>query len=243
VLTIEEDGVIMFSLRSALSTRQLPRNYTLDMGIVVLCGHRPTSITVLKNSPCPESFIVHFKSLVPLNDSTKQFIATQFTAMQRLYAEGGVASVRGTTEDLSGNAALQHLQNLKVGQCVLGQPTNDQNNLFVNRDNVGDKEVVVYVVSTLIGGAGNVVGCATHPDGQPGAAVIQIGANWLVAHEVGHVLGLSHVCEVPPTPGVPCVAANSDSLMFPTVGWTNVPPDLSDPEYSTMVNSDITNAC
>jgi hypothetical protein len=219
------------------------------MGIVVLCGRRPASITRLRSSPCPESVFVHFKSLLAIDKNVTQFIGTQFVAMQRLFAEGNVAVFPGTTEDLSGNVALQPLKNLTVGQCLLGQPTQDQKTLFANRNNVGTNEVVVYIVATLIGGAGNFLGCATHPDGQPGAALVQSSATWLVAHEVGHVLGLTHVCEFPttanPAPAVACVAGSgqSDSLMFPTVAWTNTPPDLTEAEYATMVNSDLTNPC
>lgn len=239
----------MFSLRDTLAKRQLPAGYNISMGIVVLCGRRPASITVLRNSPCPESVVVHFKSLLPINNNINQFIDTQFIAMQRLFAEGGVAVLRGTIEDLSPNPALQPLQNLNVGQCLLGQPTQDHNTLFANRNNVGNNELVIYIVATLIGGAGNFLGCATHPNGQPGAAVVQSNARWLVAHEVGHVLELRHVCEFPtaanPTPAVACVAGSgqSDSLMFPNVGWTNVPPDLAAAENSTMRNSNLTNPC
>lgn len=239
-----------FSLRDTLANRQLPPGYDVSMGVVVLLGRRPASITRLRTSPCPQSVVVHFKSLLPINNALNQFIRTQFIAMQRLFAEGDVAVLLGTTEDLSGNMALQPLQNLNVGQCLLGQTTQDQNDLFANRNNVGNDELVVYIVQTLVGGAGNFLGCASHPNGQPGAAVIQAAnADWLVAHEVGHVLGLRHVCEFPtaanPTPAVACVAGSgqSDSLMFPNVGWTNVPPDLSTAENSTMINSNLTNPC
>ncbi len=168
--------------------------------------------------------------------------------MQRLFAEGGIAVLPGTTEDLSGNPALQPLQSLDVGQCG-GTPTAEQTTLFTNRNNVSNNELVVYIVANLIdasGAAGNFLGCATHPSGQPGAAVVQSNARWLVAHEVGHVLGLAHVCEVPdpppnPPPPVPCGAGHSDSLMFPNVGWTNQPPDLAAAEYTTMLNSGLSN--
>jgi hypothetical protein len=225
------------------------------MGIVALCGSRPASITRLRDSPCPQSVFVHFKSLLAINNNINQFMNTQFIAMQRLFAEGDVAVFRGTTEDLSGNPALQPLLNLNVGRCLLGQPTQDQNTLFANRNNVGNNELVVYIVQTLNGvnAAGmptNPVGCATHPNGQPGAAVVQSNASWLVAHEVGHVLGLGgHVCEFPtaanPNPAVACVAGSgqSDSLMFPRVSWTNVPPDLTAAENSTMRNSNLTRPC
>jgi hypothetical protein len=172
---------------------------------------------------------VHFKSLLALNAAINAFINTQFTAMQTLFAQGDLIVIRGTTEDLSGNVALQPLLNLNVGQCRLGQPTADHNALFANRNNVGKNELVVYIVSTLIGGAGNFVGCATSPKGKPGAAVIQANANWLVAHEIGHVLGLRHVSTT--------VATNSDFLMWPNTSWTNVPPDLAPSEFTTMRKS------
>jgi hypothetical protein len=182
--------------------------------------------------------IIHFKSLLPITTTVNTFIDNQFAAMAQLFATVGINAFRGTTEDLSGNVNLQPLQNLNVGPCLLGQPTQDQNDLFANRNNVGDNEIVIYIVSTLIGGTGNFLGCATHPDGQPGAAVVQDPAQWLTAHEVGHVLDLRHVCQMPN-----CLPGQSDSLMFPNVGWTNVPPDLSASEESIMRDSNLTNPC
>jgi hypothetical protein len=185
--------------------------------------------------------IVHFKSLLPINNAAiNSFMNAQFIAMQRLFAKGGLTILRATTEDLSGNPALQLLQNLNVGRCIRGQPTPNQKTLFNNRNNVGDNELVVYIASTLIGGAGNFVGCATFPSGQPGVVVVQVSQSWLVAHEVGHALGLRHICEFPPTlAAVACVVGSrqSDNLMFPTVRWTNVPPDLAAAEYTAMINS------
>lgn len=174
---------------------------------------------------------VHFKSLLQLTQARLDYLTDQYAAMEALYAGGGnIAVMRGTTEDLSGDATLTALQNLNVGTCVSGSTTTDQNTLFGHRNNAGSNDVVVYLVSTLIGGAGNFVGCAAHPSGQPGCAVVQVGASWLTAHEVGHVLGLSHV-------------SNTDRLMNPTIGWTNLPPDLIDSEYQTMLGSSLTTAC
>jgi hypothetical protein len=214
-------------------------------GKLTLARNQLTQARARRAAEC-KRVIVHFKSLLPINnDAINLFINTQFIAMQRLFAKGGLAILRGTTEDLSGNPALQLLQNLDVGQCR-GTPTAEQTTLFANRNNVGNNELVVYIVANLIdasGTAGNFLGCATHPTGQPGAAVVQNPAGWLVAHEVGHVLRLRHVCEVvspgTPPPPVPCAAGHSDSLMFPNVGWTNVPPDLAASEYTTMINSSL----
>jgi len=239
----------MFSLRDTLKNRKLPPGYNVTMGIVVLIGRRPASITQLRNSPCPESAFVHFKSLIPLNNNINQFIDRQFIAMQRLFAEGNVAMLRGTSENLSGNPVLQPLQNLDVGTCRRGETTQEQRDLFANRNNVGNNQLVVYIVLTIVGVVTNPIGCATHPNGQPGAAVVVAADNWLVAHEVGHVLGLRHVCEFPtaanPTRAVACIVGSgqSDSLMFPRSPATNVPPDLSATEYSTMQNSPFTNPC
>src|SRR5205807_1725873 len=120
---------------------------------------------------------------------------------------------------------------LNVGACVLGATTNDQNTLFQNRNNAGANDIVVYLASTLIGGAGNFVGCASFPSGRPGCAIVQVNAaRWLTAHEVGHVLGLSHV-------------SNTDRLMNPTIGWTNLPPDLVQSEFQTMLDSSLSVPC
>lgn len=226
----------MFSLRDTLLNRitnkTLPSAYTINMGVGVLLGRGPVSITSLLNSPSPESVVIHFKSLLAINNNINQFFDSQFLAMQRLYSEGGIAALRGTTEDLSGNAALATLVVLEVGTCPFsGTLTTEQRDLYANRNNVAANEVVVYLVQSMvnIGAATNFLGCATQQIGLgPGAAVIQNAAQWLVAHEVGHLLSLQHVLGV------------SDNLMFPNVGWTNPPPDLTDSQYTSMVNSGLT---
>jgi hypothetical protein len=228
----------MFSLKDTLASRKLPPGYSINMGIRVLCGRPPVSITTLRNSSCPESVIIHFKSLLSISQAITNFFNKQFTAMQRLFAEGGVAVLRGTTEDLSGNQSLAGLLALDVGSCVAGTLTQDQKDLYANRNNVGTNEIVVYLVQSMVNGsaATNFVGCAAQQSGQgPGAAVIQVNADWLVSHEVGHVLGLSHVSTTPTT--------NSDFLMWPNVSWTNVPPDLAASEYTTMVSNSLTKPC
>ena len=190
---------------------------------------------------------LHFKSLLPVTPAISQFMDTQFTELQKLYATVHIDARRGTTEDLSADPILSSLIALDVGRCRLGQPTQEQRDLFSHRNGAGGNDLVVYVVQTLVSTTNsNFVGCATHPDGQPGAAVVQNSAGWLTAHEVGHVLGLRHVCEFPspqnPSPNVACVAGSnqSDRLMFPNVQWTHPPPDIASAEATTMLASGLT---
>jgi hypothetical protein len=72
-------------------------------------------------------------------------------------------------------------------------------------------------------------GCAAHPAGKPGAAVVQTATQWTFGHEVGHVLGLFHVNK-------------NDRLMTGngTANITNPPPDLVAAEMTTMTNSALT---
>jgi Hemopexin/Matrixin len=175
-----------------------------------------------------EFVVVHFKSLLPVDSTLRGYIDTQFTAMQRLFAPLRIDVRRGTTEDLSGDDDLADLLALDVGPCLLGQPTDEHVELFSNRNNAADDDLVVYVVDTLEGGSGNFVGCATHPDDQPGAAIADnISGSWLTAHEVGHVLGLRH-------------STDQDDLMWKRIDWTNPPPDLSSGEAGTMRGSNLT---
>jgi hypothetical protein len=177
--------------------------------------------------------VVHFKTLLALTAGIQTYLDRQFAAMDELYIDGRVNVTLGTTEDLSGDKTLSTLLDLDVGTCVMGSTTSEQNSLMGHRNNVGSKDVVVYLVSSLTGGSSNFVGCASHPGDQPACAIVQVaGADWLAAHEVGHVLGLRHVGSTP--------ATNSDFLMWPNISWTHLPPDLSSGEYQTMRNSDLT---
>jgi len=182
--------------------------------------------------PGSQRITIHFKSLLQLTQARLNYLADQYAAMEELYAGGGnIATFRGTTEDLSGNAALTALSDLNVGSCLLGSTTTDQNTLFQQRNNAGANDIVVYLCNSLIGGAGNFVGCASHPASQPGCAIVEVdAARWLTSHEVGHVLGLLHV-------------SNTDRLMNPTIGWTNLPPDLVQSEFQTMLDSSLSIPC
>jgi hypothetical protein len=170
---------------------------------------------------------IHFKTVVARTAAINTFIANQFTDMDELFISGRVNVIMGTIEDLSADTTLSAVLDLDVGNCTLGNPTAEHNTLFARRNNVAANELVVYIVRTLVGGAGNFLGCATHPNNQPGCAIVQSAARWLTAHEIGHVFGLRHI-------------SNADRLMNPNVGWTNVPPDLIDSEYTTMRDSNLT---
>jgi hypothetical protein len=176
-----------------------------------------------------EFILIHFKSLLVITSQIQAFMTAQFNALQQLYAVSGIEARRGTTEDLSNNTDLSNLLALDVGNCFIGQPTGEIAALFANRNNVGRDDLVVYVVQTLVGTL-NFLGCAAHPDDQPGAAIMPTNAAWLAAHEVGHVLGLQHVPNMPLT--------NSDFLMWQNVlTWSNPPPNISSGEASTMIAS------
>jgi hypothetical protein len=59
--------------------------------------------------------------------------------------------------------------------------------------------------------------------------------DWLLAHEVGHVLDLDHV-DLPHSKG-------RNFLMWKSVAWINVPPDISSGEAARMLQSGLTNPC
>lgn len=186
--------------------------------------------------PCFEHVVIHYKTLVARTAAIDTFMDRQYKSMEDLFANYGVATYRGTTEDLSGDAALAGVIDLDVGPCNMGQPTAEHNTLYARRNGAQATDIVVYVVRSLTNGTGatNFLGCATHPNNLPGCAVVQANAQWLLAHEVGHVLGLRHWPNPP--------ATNSQYLMFPNVGWTDVPPDMVQTEAVTMLNSTLTRA-
>jgi hypothetical protein len=194
---------------------------------------------------------LHWKSLLPIDTTINTFIDQQTQAIGDLYATSSLTVVRGTTEDLSSNTNLSTLVSLDVGTCTMGSPSDEQKALANNRNNVGSGELVAYIVQNLIGGGGNLIGCASLPSDKPGVAVVPVtNAPWLTSHEVGHVLGLRHVCTFPstsnPNPNPKCVFGGplNDRLMFPVVdNFTNPPPDINSTEEATMLSSSLVKQC
>ncbi len=137
---------------------------------------------------------VHFKILpgyTPKNAS----IATMFDNMKKLYGAAGFLVELASTENLAVTPNLDGNDAIDVGDCREGTVTAEQQQLFSNRNNVKDNEIVVYFVRATSPDALN--GCAAHPAGRPGAVVAEIASQWTLAHEVGHVLSLNHVTGEP----------------------------------------------
>jgi hypothetical protein len=118
-------------------------------------------------------------------------IATMLTSMQDIYGTAGIGVVVGSREDLTGTNIVTSLRDLDVvPTCPSGQLTNEQKQLFNNRDNVGEFDVVAHFVRTT---SPPLNGCASHPEAVFGAVVTQVASVWTLAHEIGHVMGLEHI--------------------------------------------------
>jgi VCBS repeat protein len=149
-------------------------------------------------------------------------IDRMFVAMQQVYESVGIRVHRVSTETLN----LPTLNDVDVGSCTMGSVTTEQSQLFGNRNNAWGSDVVVYFVRSTVPVFN---GCAAFPAGRPGAVVAQIASIWTMGHEIGHVLGLSHVND-------------NNRLMTGngTANITNPPPDLISTEVNTMRASALT---
>jgi hypothetical protein len=167
---------------------------------------------------------LHLKVLTTPNVA----IDTMVTSMREVYSSVGIRVEHVSTEtlNLAANPALQLLNIVDIGECVRGQTTQEQRDLFANRNNVGTNDVTVYFVLATNPPTN---GCAAHPSGRPGAVVTRGATQWTLAHEVGHVLGLFHVFD-------------NNRLMTGngTSNITNPPPDIIATESTTMDNSVLT---
>jgi hypothetical protein len=149
-------------------------------------------------------------------------LTTVLQNMREVYATVNIDVEWATEETLN----LPALNVVDVGQCILGQTTSEQDQLFNNRNFVGANDIVVYFVLATDPPFN---GCATHPPGRPGAVVAQPATQWTFAHEIGHVLDLFHVND-------------NNRLMTGngTANITNPPPDVVASEGATMQASPLT---
>ncbi|MFN2589068.1 MAG: hypothetical protein ABR613_13260 [Actinomycetota bacterium] len=174
----------------------------------------------------PTCIGIHVKILTNPNVS----IDTMFARMREVYATAGITVNRLTDENLN----LPLLDDLDVGGCEMGETTDEQDDLFANRNNVGANQLVVYFVRST---KRPLNGCAAHPAGRPGAVVTRFASRFTLGHEIGHVLGLPH-CDTDDN----CLL---DRLMTGcgTSNITNPPPDLVAAEVGVMQGSSLTVPC
>ncbi|WP_321475940.1 hypothetical protein [uncultured Paludibaculum sp.] len=167
-------------------------------------------------------------------------IQTMLTSMQDVYGTAGIGVVVASREDLTGANILTSLRDLDVvPNCPGGQLTGEQIQLFNNRDNVGEFDVVAHFVRST---SPVLNGCASHPNDLFGAAITQIASVWTMAHEIGHVLGLSHIDgENTNCPdGIPnCCSTPNFSRLMTGCSTSNIvgTPILAQSEIDTLRNS------
>ncbi len=150
-------------------------------------------------------------------------VETMVTRMREVFARVGIGVHWVSTETLDG---LNDLNDLDIGRCVLGATTDEQDELFEERDDARDEDVVIYFVRSTVPPSN---GCASHPEGIPAGVVARGATQWTLGHEVGHILGLRHVND-------------NDRLMTGngTGNITNPPPELVASELATMLTSPYT---
>jgi hypothetical protein len=137
------------------------------------------------------------------------------------------ASVGFTIEEAAPRQSLSvpaDLQDLDASGCRTSDLTGEQHELFTYRDGLGPRDIAVYIVRDVVEANDQLGGCATHPEGVP-ACALEVGkSGTLLAHEMGHVLGLSH-------------SDDRNNVMWKKGGWTNPPADLTLAQALTVQDS------
>lgn len=182
-----------------------------------------------KPKPAPEGELcvnLHAKILVPPSQS----VANQVTATNGVFRSGRVTIHLASVETLN----LPQFEDLDVGACVSGSVTGEQNTLFTQfRANAGPRDICAYWVRSMTSNTGTTIGCAAHPAGVPALALMGTHATlWVLAHEIGHVLGLSHVDP-----------SDSNNLMRPVDSFSNPPPVLNAAQIDAMRWSELLFRC
>src|SRR6266498_2812398 len=138
----------------------------------------------------PDCIRVRFKIVLnpdPQITNLSMPIADMVASANEVYATVGLQIQRLLPDE---NLNLPSMNVVKTGGCFSGITTQQQKQLFQNRNSVGPKDIVVYCVFATIPPGG---GCASFPAGFPGAVITHCATQWTLGHEIGHVLGLGHV--------------------------------------------------
>lgn len=224
---------VAFAIETRGEGQQIPGDAARSRRVEV---HLPPIVKPPARRGCPPQtsrIRLHLKILVP---PTRHSIATMINAMRQVYGPAGfrveVASrerLRLPTLEVLDVACPDLTKRCQTMPCANTNLNAEHVSLYTHRNNVRTNEIVVYFVRRTVPGLN---GICDHPPGRPGVVVTARASRWTLAHEVGHVLGLSHV-------------SNNDRLMTDggTDNITNPPPDLIRSEIQTMDRSSLTIPC
>lgn len=143
-------------------------------------------------------------------------------AVQQLFSANGLEITCSGGSDAALSSPL--LESVSVNECTLA-PIGDHRRLFDLGGTISSPDqIVIFVVRRIVDG-GLFSGCAAHPPNIPGVVLTEAAAEgtitangcWVLAHELGHVLGLSHA---PASGSLMCDPATSISATMPVLSMS-----------------------
>jgi hypothetical protein len=163
---------------------------------------------------------------IKIIDGASPNISRDIDKANEIYSQCGI-EIRVDSQETND---VPELLDLDQPSCFSGQtPTDEEDELFdLMRDDCNSDIIVYYVRSTNMG----VFGCAAFPAGRPGFVVTDTATQFTFAHELGHVLGLSHVTD-------------TTNIMHGggTNNITQDPPNFTENQCNTIKNSSFIEEC
>lgn len=159
---------------------------------------------------------IHLRTLVAPYYS----IAAQVNATNEIFSSAGISCSVISDESLN----LPHLNHYDAGPCSSRGNSPDQIELSQYRDGAGSNEIVIYWVDSIDSNIGALAGCAASLAGKPMVVMSKSASQYVLAHEIGHVLDLGH------TPKEPVYRTR---LMYPEDNFIGQ-PNIIDNEQKTI---------